>query len=282
MSDSPITILIDCGFDNLMAEKEMISLGSQLTRSYSDNHRAPFQAHLVVSSWGGLLKQRFDNVLNEHYLNWKGVRFEEDDFAVVAEKAKVWMSGKPGGRLAGTFEKYGPIQQRPVVAQIDSSEGTTKEIVEEVEAENDPLHSAPDASRPPEAAAVAAQGATALQNPQGNSKPEGEIIYLTSDSPDTLTELKPFSTYIVGGLVDKNRHKGICYKTALDKGIKTAKLPIGEYMTMQSRFVLATNHVVEIMIKWLECGDWGQAFMQVIPKRKGGSLKGEDNDDNEL
>jgi tRNA (guanine9-N1)-methyltransferase len=28
------------------------------------------------------------------------------------------------------------------------------------------------------------------------------------------------------------------------------------------------------MVKWLECGDWGEAFMKVIPKRKGGTLKG--------
>lgn len=108
--------------------------------------------------------------------------------------------------------------------------------------------------------------------------PEGEVIYLTSDSPNTLDELKPYSTYIIGGLVDKNRHKGICYKTACDRGIKTAKLPIGQYMEMQSRFVLATNHVVEIMVRWLDCGDWGEAFLQVIPKRKGGKLKQDKNE----
>ena len=42
---------------------------------------------------------------------------------------------------------------------------------------------------------------------------------------------------------------------------------------MTSRFVLATNHVAEIMLRWLELGDWGKAFLQVVPKRKGGVLK---------
>lgn len=106
-------------------------------------------------------------------------------------------------------------------------------------------------------------------------KDEGEVVYLTSEATDDLMELKPYSTYIIGGLVDKNREKGICYKRATRAGVKTAKLPIGEFMDMQSRKVLATNHVNEIMIRWLECGDWGEAFEKVIPKRKGGKLKGD-------
>ncbi|KAJ9493240.1 tRNA (guanine(9)-N(1))-methyltransferase, partial [Exophiala xenobiotica] len=84
----PVTIIIDCGFDELMMEKERISLGSQLTRSYSDNWRAPFQAHLVISSWGGLLKERFDTLLKKHYLNWKNVTFEEGDFMEAARNAE--------------------------------------------------------------------------------------------------------------------------------------------------------------------------------------------------
>lgn len=104
-------------------------------------------------------------------------------------------------------------------------------------------------------------------------KDQGEIVYLSSEADDTLEELKPFSTYIIGGLVDKNREKGICHKRATQRGVRTAKLPIGKYLEMSSRKVLATNHVNEIMVHWLECGDWGEAFMKVMPKRKGGKLR---------
>lgn len=104
-------------------------------------------------------------------------------------------------------------------------------------------------------------------------KEQGEVVYLSSESDDTLTELKPFSTYIIGGLVDKNREKGICHKRAVQRNVRTAKLPIGDYLEMSSRKVLATNHVNEIMVHWLECGDWGEAFMKVMPKRKGGKLR---------
>ena len=226
----PVTLIIDCGFDDLMTDGERISLGSQLTRSYSDNYKAPFHTHLFISSWGGLLKQRFDTVLERSHEKWRGVRFFEEDFIEVSKKAAKFMEDeKKGGKMAGIFERYAPPK-----SQTDESTP------------------APDLR-------------------------DREVVYLTSDSSETLETLKPYSTYVVGGLVDKNRHKGICYKTACNKGIKTAKLPIGQYMEMQSRFVLATNHVVEIMLRWLECGDWGQAFLQVVPKRKGGKLKNDQN-----
>jgi tRNA (guanine9-N1)-methyltransferase len=112
------------------------------------------------------------------------------------------------------------------------------------------------------------------EQPSGeNASEEGEIIYLSSESDNILTHLKPNSTYIIGGLVDKNRHKGICHRRAVNRGIKTAKLPIKQYLEMRDRQVLVTNHVLEILLKWMEFGDWGKAFMEVMPKRKGGKLR---------
>lgn len=210
----PLTFVMDCGFDELMMDKERISLASQLTRAYSDNSRSKYRVHYVISSFDKLLKERFDTALGKTYQNWKGVRTVPEDYVQVAEIAKEWMMEPRGGKMVGMFTD-----------KIDA-------------------------------------------------KPEdGEIVYLSSDSPDTLTELKPYSTYVIGGLVDKNRHKGICYKQATERGIKTAKLPIGDYIQMASRSVLTTNHVMEIMLRWLETGNWGEAFMQVIPQRKGGQLK---------
>ena len=218
----PVTVVLDCGFEDLMSDKELKSLGSQVTRCYSDNHKAPFQPHLVISSFGGHLKERFDGLLAGHHRSWKNVRFLEDDFAQAADLAKEWMKGERGGKLVGALAE-----------------------------EDDSAQASPEQDE------------------------AGEVVYLTSDSPDTLTRLRPYSTYIIGGLVDRNRHKGVCYKRALDRGMRTAKLPIGDYMQMTSRFVLATNHVAEIMLSWLELGDWGKAFLQVVPKRKGGVLKSE-------
>lgn len=213
----PVTIMFDCNFDEFMHIPEIKSLGTQITRCYSDNRQAPFRAHLAVASFGGRLKDRYDNVLSKQYKSWQNFRFFDEDFVAVAEKAKEWMKGDKGGKIAGALVQNG-----------DST---------------------------------------------SSDQEEGEVVYLSSESDVTLERLKPYSTYIIGGLVDKNRHKGICYRRAQAAGIKTARLPIGEFLKMNSRQVLATNHVLEIMLKWLESGDWGDAFMQVMPKRKGGTLR---------
>ncbi|KAL3463019.1 guanine-1-methyltransferase-domain-containing protein [Aspergillus heterothallicus] len=215
----PITLIIDCGFDDLMMEKERVSLAQQLTRSYSENNKSQYNSHFVLSSFNGLLRERFETALHKTHEHWKGVRFLDEDWLFAANQATEWMKGPQGGKLAGPFED------------------------------------------------------------KADAKPEdGEIVYLSSDSSETLTELKPYSTYIIGGLVDKNRHKGICHQRATEMGIKTAKLPIGDYIQMASRSILATNHVVEIMVRWLQLQDWGQAFMQTIPPRKGGVLRNGEND----
>lgn len=57
---------------------------------------------------------------------------------------------------------------------------------------------------------------TADQSPTGDPSedPQGpsadvrqKVVYLTADSEEELTELKPDETYIIGGIVDHNRYK---------------------------------------------------------------------------
>ncbi|XP_068537895.1 tRNA methyltransferase 10 homolog A isoform X2 [Anas acuta] len=69
-----------------------------------------------------------------------------------------------------------------------------------------------------------------------------DLVYLTSDSPDVLSDLDEKKAYVIGGLVDHNHHKGITYKKAVEQGIGHAQLPLGNFVKMNSRKVLAVNH----------------------------------------
>ncbi|XP_061923025.1 RNA (guanine-9-)-methyltransferase domain-containing protein 2 isoform X2 [Entelurus aequoreus] len=106
-----------------------------------------------------------------------------------------------------------------------------------------------------------------------------ELVYLTSDSPNVLTELDPTKAYVIGGLVDHNHHKGITFERAKVQGINHAQLPLSNFVQMKSRKVLAVNHVFEIILAFLEKGSWAEAFFSVLPPRKGATAfeqKGEE------
>ncbi|KAK0712972.1 guanine-1-methyltransferase-domain-containing protein [Lasiosphaeria miniovina] len=233
----PVAFIIDCDFEEYMRDPEIVSLASQIVRSYSQNRRAKYQAHLLVSSWKGKLKTRFETVLKSSHEHWKGVHMVEGNFCEAAKKASELMAAGDERDAIDLLRPRGKEENDP-----DPSRGY------------EPDSSLPDVELESEDV-------------------DPSIVYLSSESPYTLERLEANTSYVIGGLVDRNREKGLCYKRARQTKVRTAKLPIGQFMAMQSRYVLTTNQVVEIMAKWLECGDWGEAFISVIPKRKGGTLK---------
>lgn len=101
--------------------------------------------------------------------------------------------------------------------------------------------------------------------PEDRSK----LFYLTADTDEVIETLEPGTTYIIGGIVDKNRHKNLCVNKAKELGIRVGRLPIDKYIEMNGRQVLATSHVYEICCKWFENEkDWAKAFNDVLPPRK--------------
>jgi tRNA (guanine9-N1)-methyltransferase len=94
------------------------------------------------------------------------------------------------------------------------------------------------------------------------------LVYLSADSPNVIDNIEDDKIYIIGGIVDKNRHKLLCYNRAEQQGIAHGRLKIDTYIRMKGRPILTVDQVLEIISKYLECRDWEAAFFAVIPKRK--------------
>lgn len=94
-----------------------------------------------------------------------------------------------------------------------------------------------------------------------NKKP----VYLSPDSPDELLEIDPDAAYIIGGLVDRTVMKNASLDRSKELEIPAVRLPIRQYM--KNRKCLNLDHVVMMMCKFKETGDWKVAFDYGAPKR---------------
>lgn len=125
----------------------------------------------------------------------------------------------------------------------------------------------------------------------------------------SLTCMTRTQVYIIGGIVDRNRLKGITYKKAQEQGIETGKLPLDQVVNMGGATrVLTVNHgtfcvmrchgdhirrsstalahtherrrclpvVFEILIQYAERRDWATAALATLPSRKNVQLKQEE------
>ncbi|UJR37510.1 hypothetical protein I4U23_030212 [Adineta vaga] len=114
--------------------------------------------------------------------------------------------------------------------------------------------------------------------------PHDDILYLTSESENVLSSTEPLderTVYIIGGIVDHNSRKGLCYQLAVANKWRHARLPIDEFIKLNTRRVLACNHVMEILLNYIQLGDWKKAFEQNIPKRKQQAVTEDDGDDDD-
>lgn len=107
-------------------------------------------------------------------------------------------------------------------------------------------------------------------NPQHfiSTEPEKDkIIYLTPDSDVVLDKIEDGFVYVIGGIVDKNRFKGKSFEAAKSLNIKTARLPVSEFIDLKTSPVLTIYHVIEILLKYKECHEWKAALEIFVPKR---------------
>ena len=97
---------------------------------------------------------------------------------------------------------------------------------------------------------------------------KADLVYLTADSDCELTEFKPGEVYVIGGIVDRNRHKNLTLNKANEQGIRHARLPIRDHLKMTGTHILTVNQTMDIVHASLELGDWEKALERVVPLRK--------------
>jgi len=94
-----------------------------------------------------------------------------------------------------------------------------------------------------------------------------KLVYLSPESPHVLNQIDTEKIYIIGGIVDHNRLKGLSYETAKSLGIQSARLPITEILKSKLPNSLNPNHVLEILMDVSSDGNWEQALKKHIPTR---------------
>ena len=213
---------------------------SQLSTCYSVNRFTTSPVPLIYTSFNGKLKAGLDAIGTSHE-NWTGIEWWEESYE------ELWSSESSTAAVTGVEE-------------------SGKEGVEEGGNEGE------------DAVPIASTSTTqdvpliAIGNLKGQPRSrvdKSSIIYLSGDSPNILSTIDPSKTYIIGGIVDKNRYKSLCLNKAISQGIPHAQLPLAEFLPqMGTRKVLTVNHVVEIIVKWIEMRDWEKAFLSVMPQRK--------------
>ena len=98
--------------------------------------------------------------------------------------------------------------------------------------------------------------------------PKANIVYLTADSPNLIENLDENKAYIIGGIVDRNRYLNLTFDKAKEQGIAHGKLPINQFMKLNTSAVLTVNHVFEILAEQFNIKDWEATLTKVIPERK--------------
>lgn len=78
----------------------------------------------------------------------------------------------------------------------------------------------------------------------------GQLVYLTADSPNTLTHLDKESVYIIGGLVDRNAQKGMCLKKANVRNPCISSSVVPRHLALYERMMERCVVIIQRVYPW--------------------------------
>lgn len=239
-----ITIIIDCSWEDKHTESTLKSLTQQIMYCYGCNRRHTNPAQLHLTGLGPRMRDQLTKML---YSNWTAVQSSEMDYTAFEQ---FYIDDKSDSKLsdAGNLKVTPALSVSTVKPQQDATETVQS---------------------PTEPAEVTTSTTTSTVPLAPSPSERKQLVYLTSDAEETIEQLDTNTAYIIGGIVDRNRHKGATFQKAQEQGVRTAKLPIKENFELSATHVLTVNHVFEILLNFHACGCWRTAIERVLPKRKG-------------
>ena len=104
------------------------------------------------------------------------------------------------------------------------------------------------------------------------SSADHRLVYLSAEGEETLDAIDADrDIYVIGGLVDRNHHRGLTHRRALAAGVPTARLPLEEHMQMNADArcrALTVNHCFELLLLRGQGVCWQDAIREVLPVRR--------------
>jgi len=97
--------------------------------------------------------------------------------------------------------------------------------------------------------------------------PQDKLIYLSADAEEVMETIEKDKVYIIGGIVDRNRLKGITHAKAIKQGIRTVRLPIPELVNIGNRKkILTITSVFNLMLElFANGGDMYESLRKICP-----------------
>lgn len=110
--------------------------------------------------------------------------------------------------------------------------------------------------------------------------PKEKLVYLSPNAEKTLKTFNSDDRYVVGAIVDKGNRKPLTLDKAGQLGIRSARLPLEEYVKFTSHKTLTLDQMTNILLELKTSQCWTEAFKSLPTRKIESSDKIESNSDN--
>jgi len=96
--------------------------------------------------------------------------------------------------------------------------------------------------------------------------PREEIVYLSPDAEQELSDIQPEKVYVIGGIVDRTVKKGLSLNRAKEHEVEVRRLPLSK-IRLLGKNVLNIDTMVQVLLHFQTSKDWVQVLRDYLPPR---------------